>query len=202
MDEETFNRRCASLLQVVFPPGKPHAERYEFDLDGQELAALGYAIAHWAFMEEALLQATVGIAADLGISEPSGARQDAFRARLRAFSTAAEQIPDEPIRTWFMSLVGRISNENGLRQRLVHGLWSFDMADPDCLLVEKPDEHGGKRLAVNTERIIAFAQRVSEISMKLLNPNGLTIQDIAAEREGSSGYFSRSFLRMIQPDKS
>jgi hypothetical protein len=198
MDEETFKRRRASLLQALFPPGKAHAERYEFDLDQQELAALGYAVAHWAFMEEALLQATVGIAADLGISEPSGARQDAFRARLRAFSTVAEQIPDEPTRTRFVSLVGRISNENGLRQKLVHGLWSFDMADPDCLLVEKPDGHGGKCLAVNTDRIIAFAQSVSEISMKLLHPNGLAIDDIAAEREGSSGYLSRSFLRGVK----
>jgi hypothetical protein len=201
MDRAEFTRRRASLIQAVFSPGKPAAERYEFDLDVQELAALGYAVAHWAFMEEALLQATIGIAGELGIAEPPDARQDPFRRRLAAFRSVAEKIPDDAPRALFLSLVSRISNENGLRQKLVHGLWSFDKIDPDFLIVEKPGKTGGERQLLDTVGITAFAHRVSEISMKLKNPNGLTWEDIAAEREESEGSFSRSFLRRTKPDK-
>ena len=35
----------------------------------KELAALGYAVAHWSFLEEAILQATLGIADEFGLTE-------------------------------------------------------------------------------------------------------------------------------------
>jgi hypothetical protein len=38
----------------------------EFSLDMKELAALGYAVAHWSFLEEAILPATLGIATGRG----------------------------------------------------------------------------------------------------------------------------------------
>ena len=59
---EDLSQRRADLLRAVIEPGKENADRFEFSLDMKELAALGYAVAHWSFLEEAILQATLGIA--------------------------------------------------------------------------------------------------------------------------------------------
>ena len=58
-----ISQRRADLLRAVFEPGKENADRFGFSLDMKELAALGYAVAHWSLLEEATLQATLGIAA-------------------------------------------------------------------------------------------------------------------------------------------
>ena len=59
---EDLSQRRADLLRAAIEPGKENADRFEFSLDMKELAALGYAVAHWSFLEEAILQATLGIA--------------------------------------------------------------------------------------------------------------------------------------------
>jgi hypothetical protein len=56
-----ISQRRADLLRAVFEPGKENADRFGFSLDMKELAALRYAIAHWSFLEEAILQTTLGI---------------------------------------------------------------------------------------------------------------------------------------------
>ena len=47
-----INRRRTSLLRAVFQPGANTADRFDFEFDGKELAALGYAVVSWAFLEE------------------------------------------------------------------------------------------------------------------------------------------------------
>jgi hypothetical protein len=79
---EDLNKRHASLLQVVFLPGQENAQRFELSLDQKELAAFGYALVHWSFLENAVQEATIGIAEELQVPVPPDAHQE-YQARLR-----------------------------------------------------------------------------------------------------------------------
>ena len=104
----------------------------------KECAALGHAVAHWSFLEEKILQATLGIAAEFRPTDPPDARQHAFRT----YSVVVEQIPSGAAQTYYMAIRDRIAAENSFGQKLVHGIRSYDVADPDFLIVKKPSAGG------------------------------------------------------------
>ena len=98
----------------------------------KECAALGHAVAHWSFLEEKILQATLGIAAEFRPTDPPDARQHAFRT----YSVVVEQIPSGAAQTYYMAIRDRIAAENSFRQKLVHGIRSY------FLIVKKPSARG------------------------------------------------------------
>jgi len=95
-----------------------------------------------------------------------------------------------------MVIHDRITNENGVRQKLVHGIWSYDMADADFLILDKPSAGGSTQQLLNSDRIVEFAHRVSRISMNLLYPTGLATE-LVAEMRADGPVFSRNGLRMM-----
>ena len=74
----------------------------------KECAALGHAVAQWSFLEEKILQATLGIAAEFRPTDPPDARQHAFRT----YSVVVEQIPSGAAQTYYMAIRDRIAAEN------------------------------------------------------------------------------------------
>lgn len=133
-----LNQRRLGLLHAVQLPSQEQVDRYEILLDCKEFAAIGMAVVHWSLLENAILQATLGIAEELELGVPDDVHQDSFRRRLAAYRKLVEQIPCDNAREYHRTLVQRISNANGQRQTLVHGVWDYDSADPDFLIVEKP----------------------------------------------------------------
>jgi hypothetical protein len=93
-----------------------------------------------------------------------------------------------------MAIRDRIAAENSFRQKLVHGTWSYDVADP--LIVEKPSAGGSTQRLLNGDRIVEFAHRVDQPSMKLVYPNGLSAE-LVAEMRASGPAFSRNGFRML-----
>ena len=106
-------------------------------------------------------------------------------------------IPDAEGKKYYTALHARITNANSERQRLVHGIWSFDLADPHFLIVEKPGTATGAPKLLNTKGIIDFAISVSKISMALHHPGGLTWEELAKMKEEEGSYISRSALKMM-----
>lgn len=196
MSLKDINKRRASLLNAVFQPGSSTADSFHFDFEEKELAAIGYAVVHWSFLENAVLEATAAIADAVGRALPEAAKSDAFRPRLRAFLEMIELIKDEEARKYYVDLHARITNANNKRQHLVHGIWSFDLADPNFLIVEKQGNTPGQPKLFNTQAIIDFAIEVSKISMALLDPGGISWEELARMKE-KGPFISRRGLRML-----
>jgi hypothetical protein len=185
-----------SLLRFGFSTDPTKPSIVDFEMDEKEFGVIGYALVHWSFMEHALQKSTIGLAEALGVKCPTDAKQDSFRRRLNAFRGLVELIDGEQNKKPLHSLAARISKENGFRQKLAHGIWHYDAADPDILHVEvsRHDDDGPTEY-FNRTRIFEFAWRVGAISFELLHPGGYTIQDHAAEHPGNS--FSRAFQRAM-----
>ena len=197
MSIDEVNKRRQSLLRIAFSlDPKKTPSRIDFELDEKEYAVIGFAMVHWSFLEHALLQCSLGLAEALGVPLPDDARQDSLRRRLGAFRSLIANITDAAVLNDFERLASDIANENGFRQKLAHGIWHYDSADPDILHVEV-SRHDGTRPSefLNKDRIVDFALRVSVISFKLLYPGGYTLEDHAADFTGSS--YSRAFVRMM-----
>jgi hypothetical protein len=196
MSIDDLNKRRRSLLRFGFSMDPNQPSVVDFELDQKEFGVLGFAMVHWSFMEHALLQTTIALADAIGVEVSTDVRQDSFRRRLDAFRKVTAQIDGAENRRQFAHLASRIAKENGFRQKLAHGIWHYDAADPDILHVEV-SRHGadGPTEFLNTKRIFEFARRVGAISFELLHPGGYTMDDYAADHTGVS--FSRSFIRMM-----
>lgn len=185
-----LNERRGSLVNAVFLPGKETVDRYEIVLDCKEFAAIGHAVVHWSFLENALLQATLGIAEEFDLAVPADAKQDSFRRRLAAYRLLVEKIPNERAREYHLKLVQRLGNANGQRQILVHGIWDYDQANPEFLIVEKPAA-GSKPRLIDVDKVVAFIHEVGRLALDILYPNSMSIEHLADR----GPFFSREFLR-------
>jgi len=61
---------------------------------------------------------------------------------------------------------------------------------------KSPALGGSTQRLLNGDRIVEFAYRVDQLSMKLVYPNGLTTE-LVAEMRASGPAFSRNGLRML-----
>lgn len=193
MSISDLNHRRLSLVHAVQLPSQEQVDRFEIVLDCKEFAAVGMAVVHWSLLENAILQATLGIAEEIKLAVPDDARQDSFRRRLAAYRALVERIPSDVARDYQRKIVQRIANANGQRQTLVHGVWDYDGADPDFLIVEKPAS-GSKPTIIDVGKVVAFAHEVGRLALNVLYPNGVMLEDIADE----GPHFSRGFLRAVR----
>jgi hypothetical protein len=158
---DEVNRRRQSLLRVAFSlDPKKTPSRIDFELDEKEYAVIGYAMVHWSFLEHALLQCSLGLAEALGVALSDDARQDSLRRRLGAFRSLIANITEATVHKKFQRLAAEIAKENGFRQKLAHGIWHYDVADPDILHVEI-SRHGGAGPSefLNKDKIQVHAPR-------------------------------------------
>jgi hypothetical protein len=188
--------RRQSLLRAVFPTDEKSKARIDFDLSERECALIGLANVHWAYLEHRLLMATKEIAEELGIALPHTATPNAFNERLADFRLVVQQIPEEAAKTRFAEIANKISNENGFRQKLVHGIWSYDSVNPETLHVEVSRSHNPPRAFFQENQIRDFALRVGELSFQLTFPEDYTSEQLFIDNGQAS--FSRSFLRQLR----
>ena len=95
-----------------------------------------------------------------------------------------------------MTIHDRIANENDVPQKLVHGIRSYDVADPDFLVVDKASAGGSTQQLLKSDRIVEFAYRVSRVSLNLLYRTGLTTE-LLPEMRADGAVFSRNGLRVM-----
>lgn len=191
--------RRASLVGAVFPPDEKSKARIDFDLSERECALIELATVHWAYLEHRLLVATKEIAKELGIAPPHSATPNAFNERLADFRSVVQQIPEEAEKSRFLVIANRISTENGFRQKLVHGIWSYDIVTPETLHVEVSRSSNPPRAFFEENHIRDFVLRVGELSFLLTFPEDCTPEQLFID----NGYvsFSRNFLRELRSKK-
>lgn len=184
-----------SLTRVVLPLTEGGSPHLSFELSPKELFALGQANVQWAYLEHLVMEVTLTVSSALGITAPEGATQDSFRRRLAAFRYVAAAIRERNESALLVKVADRIAKANAFRQKLAHGIWSYDTADPEILHVEVSRREGGPSEYFNAERIIRFAEEVSAISFQLRYPGGK--DQFLAERAEVGHGMSRELMKML-----
>jgi hypothetical protein len=188
-----------SLLMVMRPVGEPKpGERvryaaYYFDLGEREYSSIGFATVHWAFLEEAMFRRTVYFAKRAKVRVPKEAHDLSFSRRIRALRLLMSTTVKNPKRKrWWNLIISAIAKENGIRQKIVHGLWSYNPRQPDRLYSSLRPSLGKWMTPFNVDSLSEFGERVGELSFALLHPpswGGRLPKD-----DGYYSYMSRSFL--------
>jgi hypothetical protein len=163
----------ASLLRIHYPASQGNGfVRYDFDLGEREYAAIGYAIVHWAFLEEAIFKRTVLFARRAKVRTPREAHDLSFAQRIRALRILMNAVVKDPKRRkWWNALISRVGKENGLRQKIVHGLWSYNARHPERLFSSPRPSLGRWMTQLSAETLSGFGERVGGLSFALLHPS-------------------------------
>jgi hypothetical protein len=187
-----------SLLRIFIPVGKsaPGSRHqflaYDFDLGEREYYAIGHGTVHWAFLEEAMFKRTVLFARRAKVKVPADAHDLSFAKRLRALRTIVNAVVKNGKRLkWWHDVLDEIGTQNGTRQKIVHGLWSYNARHPDRLFSTPRPSLGRWMTPFDVEKLFGFGLRVGELSYALLNPSrgGRPRKD-----GGFQSYISRSML--------
>jgi hypothetical protein len=170
------------------------------DLEEKELAAIGWVTAHWAILEHYLLYQTVEMAGTRGAEPHQDAFNLSFARRLKAWLIEVRLLPDGARRTELEKLHGKIANCENRRHQATHGLWAWEMADPDKLKSFSTRPRVEFEISIDLDGLVKLAKQIGEVNFVLAYPNG--IEDFYAEKAAEGGSFSRSFLKAVRPDKT
>lgn len=187
-----------SLLRLIIPHSPEEQPYYDFEIGEKEYAALGFAIVHWGFFEDILYGATAKLARRAGKKVPLDAKSLDFSRRLTALERLVKRMRD-PLgikKGSLLELIPKIANANGIRQKLVHGLWSFDPKKPE-------------RLYSRSRRALPFKTRLEPFDFPSLIKFALSVGELSFVLDAASSplrlpegepkpYASRSFLLALQ----
>ena len=123
-------RAFGELLHIMIPTGKEMRPHYMILMGEKEYAALGFAGVQWAFLEEMLYIATFRLYKRAGRKLPVAAESLDFSRRIGALNELLRDMGPPDAQKYFMKLSAKIGNANGTRQRLTHGVWSYDAKNP------------------------------------------------------------------------
>ena len=152
-----------SLVTILRPVGQnkdQYKPKYHFQLGEREYSAIGFATVHWAFLEEALYKRTVLFARRARVRVPEDAHDLSFSRRIGALRVLVRTaVKDPKRRKWWSLVISRIGNENGIRQKIVHGSWSYDPRRPDRLFSSPRPSIGRWMEPFSDEKLSEFGQR-------------------------------------------
>ncbi len=170
---------------------------FAFDLGEHELSTIGLVMVQWAFMEEALYRRTVYFARRARVKIPSDASDLSFARRLRVLRLLVGSVlKDAKKLKWWNDLISEIAGANGNRQKVAHGLWTFDARNP-ARLYSRPRPILGKLLTpFNVEKLAEFGLQLGEISFALTHPH--RTQQWPQYMDGRAASVSRRFLLMMR----
>lgn len=169
------------------------------DLDQKELAAIGWVTAHWAILEHYLLHQTVEMAKARSAEPNQDAFNLSFARRFKAWLSEVRLLSAGDRKTQLEKLSGKIARCEDVRHKTTHGLWAWDMADPDQLTAFSNRPRVAFEISVDADGLIKLAQEIGEVNFVLAYPNGK--EDFYAEKAAEGSSFSRSFIKAIRPDK-
>jgi hypothetical protein len=170
---------------------------YYLDLGEKEYTALGFAGVQWAFLEEMLYIATARLYRRCRRKIPGGAKSLDFSRRVAAFGEAVKRIRNNPpLKDILGSLIPKMGNANGTRQKLTHGIWGYDAKNP-MRLYSRSREGAPVRPHIDPfdiPKLWKFSTSVGELSLAL---DVLTDPKLPAEPSERKPYMSRSFLLAV-----
>jgi hypothetical protein len=169
------------------------------DLEQKELAAIGWVTAHWAILEHYLLHQSVEMAEARGVEPHQDTFNLSFARRFKAWLDEVRLLPEGDRKIQLEKLSGKIANCEDRRHKTTHGLWAWDVTDPDQLKTFSHRPRVEFEISIDFDDLINLAQEIGEVNFVLAYPNGK--EDFYAEKAAEGGGFSRSFLKAIRPDK-
>lgn len=156
---------------VLSTKGQRH--RLDTELNHYELAAIGYVTVLWARLEHTVLAKTIALAEQSGLSVPEDATSLSFKRRLRAYRTLINTaVNDNLERAKLLQLITNIGGVERSRNRITHGIWDWELADPAQLRAWSArvpyhfEEH------FDFHKLIKVAHRIGELSFQLEFPGG------------------------------
>jgi hypothetical protein len=190
------DKSYSNVVVTIAPDGK--LNQLGPDLEEKELAAIGWVTAHWAILEHYLLHQSMEMAEARGAEPAKDVFNLSFARRRKAWLEEIRLLPDGDRKTQLEKLSGKIANCEDRRHKTTHGLWAWDLADPDQLKTFSKRPRVEFEIRIDLDGLVKFAQEIGEVNFVLAYPNG--IQDFYADRANESGHFSRSFLKAVRPD--
>ena len=187
-------------FKVSIAVDKKSRHRIEPDLEQNELAAIGYVTAQWAFLEHAILASTVEIAQTNGVRIPVGASSKAFSKRLQAWQSMIKKFITNPShQSVLLRTAGKAANLAGKRHKLAHALWSWDRPDPTALRAFSFRPNLEFDVDFDYDGLILLGDKIGEVNFDLVFPGGAedawkSVFESHADKDGYVNYVSGSFL--------
>ena len=145
----------------------------DFQLTEEEFAAIGRVTTQWAVLEHCLYSDTVALAEAAKAPLPEDATNLSFKRRLRAWRLLGEEVLLEPYRQKHMRNSSRIANLEDDRHRITHGLWEWDLDNPEKLTAKSLRPGREFEKPFDLAKIVELSKRIAEINCRFLFPEGL-----------------------------
>lgn len=178
--------------------------RVEFELDETELYAIGRVTVHWAYLEHSIQGASQALADAAGMDLPTDATNLSFTRRLRAFRLLVEKLVAEPHRDRLLRLVSRIANAEAERHKVTHGLWVWDLENPEKINAWSYRYGREFDQAFSADKLHTLANKIGSISADLEFPDGFaSVFRSLANQDGqvSFSHISRELAREVKASK-
>jgi hypothetical protein len=188
----------SNTLVTISLQGKLH--QLGPDLDEKELAAIGWVTSHWAILEHYILYQSLEMVEARGGEADPDMFNFSFSRRSKAWLNEVRRLPDGKRKSQLEKLAGKIANCEDRRHKTTHGLWAWDMGDPDKLKSFSERPRTEFEIAIDFEGLIKLAQEIGEVNFVLAYPNGK--DDFIAEKAAEGSSVSRGFVRAVRPDKN
>jgi hypothetical protein len=164
------------------------------DLDERELFAIGAVTANWSLLEHFILAQTAEMAQARKAEIPADAFNLSFGRRYAAWLAEVRQLAnDDADKKRLESLAGKISNCENLRHKVTHGLWEWEISNPDKLRAFSTRPRVEFEMSTDFDALIKLARAIGEINFCMTYPGGKDQFDEARAKVGAS--MSRSFIR-------
>lgn len=180
-----------SLVRVMVHLEKKDRPFFDFDIGYKEYAGIGWVMVQWAYLEAVLYERTAQLARRAHLKIPQNAREFSFSRRMRVLRSLVLRLRDKGQQKAWLRLYSEIGSANGRRQKLAHGLWSYDATKPDRLFSRSKFKAEKWLTPFNVPALAEFAMSVGQLSFALASLPPLPRQK---EPDGFAPYMSRSFL--------
>jgi hypothetical protein len=172
-------RAFGDLLQIMLPTDKEQKPAYMIHMGEKEFAAIGFAGVQWAFLEEMLYIATSRLYSRAKGKLPLAAKSLDFSRRIGAFNEIVGRMGPPDAQKYFMKLSAKIGNANGTRQKLTHGIWSYDAKNP-------------MRLYSRSRQGVPVAPHVEPFDLAKLWKFGILVGELSLDLDASTAPRSTS----------
>jgi hypothetical protein len=144
----------------------------EFDLDQDELMAMGRVTAQWAYLEHGVYAVTFAMARAADVELPKDALSTSFKRRLTAMRLMIEEFETAEEQKRWASLLGKIANAEQDRHKITHAMWDWDISNPERISASSFRPGFEFEKAFDAKAMHALADRIGKISFSMEYPEG------------------------------
>ena len=166
--------------------------RIDFEMDPEELHAIGRVTTQWAYLEHVVFAVTSGIAKAIEVDLPTDARSTSFKRRLSALRLLVEECVSTSDTKRVLLLISKIANAEQDRHRVTHGTWDWDRTNPERISASsfRPGYEFEKKF--DATKLNKLANTIGSISFQLEYPNGFEDAFAQLLDNEHSAFFSTS----------